>query len=287
MADTLRDLVEWYPFLPWDTYVNTSIPAVVHAVLDARIIITLDAMDETWQLSEKGGVMFGDVCLMSITEESALVRIYDIFNHPENRNYIDKVVNVYVGQYAHPNPYSSYIVVDKSINWTGKLVFHPDCVLFLQKSPWLWFTDQPISQEITKSMFDWYGVFPAYNTDCMLDNNSVTFIAASGLGDGLCPVLPERECEGPLHAPVGLRSINGFSGNVVISDVPPVSLTVTAEIGSNSLPAIRPYPRCPALPTETNPDNFKNKDLRLTITPLLGGAEEQEEPEDPAQDDAQ
>ena len=250
MANDIRDLVEWYPFIP----TVPEMPAFAASVLDLKVLVELDA---SYAEAAATGA-FGHIKLMSVDAytRTAKVRIYsNPDSHPLFRNDTYKEIDVMVHRSTETiiRGYSYMVVTDLEDYAGDPLEVHPDCIQFRYAAPKLILQDRgPVLSDDTAEddpvdvpVGD-YVFTDGNNTLVEWRNATVMFTGGSGLGLGIYNDPPYSDVATyAVESNVGLRSINGSTDAVSISgsdtidtdvsldDAAPLVISLAIRVGSN------------------------------------------------------
>lgn len=226
MADTVRDLSEWWPFLPAkDTHLHDA----SSIILDAQLIIDLPADFDPFA----GGRESFTVTLTRADTTAPNHKAIFTVTIPGIDPYTVEVP-VYVGRDATPAPGGNYVVaiddgwVFYASNYSDRLVLHPDCIIFVQAASSVVFYDRgPVnSDDVPEDAPSAVELEPisfvdGYNVAVSFYSDAVSFIANAGYGLGQFTVPPYTDIDVYIRKPgKGLRSISGHSGNVTIIGSP-------------------------------------------------------------------
>ena len=254
MSDTIRDLYEWYPLLPWNLPQNND---ALKNILDIRLVIQIPAGDR-YPGTGIAGVAASQlmnafsVVLTSIDETTATFMIRGRLNKTMQSDagvFRSVSVPVLKGRDSTPTV-SSYVVVDADNppTWvsTNELVcVHPNALLFLQETPSIKFRDRPCKSVTSDdavgndtanyALANDYVLTPmafadGFNVAVMAETGTIRFLCGSALGRGLYREPPYSDVDTYATAePVGLRSINGLYGNVDINGTGSVLVNISTD----------------------------------------------------------
>ena len=246
MTEPIRDLANWYPLLP-----SGSMPSAAKDVLDVRVIVKLPAEDYAYQVN---GVA-KDMCSAVLDSFSSSVATVSVTLPDGVRQQMS--IPVYVGRDAGPAPGGSYVVIAKTqpgVSAVDRRI-HPDCLLFMQDAPTVTFmnrgsvskidarpgqhggrqdgaTGDPTPVSLNPLSFE-----DGYNVSVSVVDGSLVFTGAAGAGAGVFTSSPYSDVASLATTPgKGLRSINGKTGDVVItgSDVVDVSVDYSMPSWQNT-----------------------------------------------------
>lgn len=249
MANNIRDLAEWYPFIPEQFPAGTQAagnepPALAAVVLDMRILVALDASDTVYGLAFTGESAVDRIELTSISGSTAVVRCH---GQLWEEGHADIDLDVLVGRDMRGKPETSYIVMSEYRSFSGSLDVHPDCLMFMQRAPRLdiWTRhdvnvhEQPVSPGERLPSGD-IGLADGNNVGVEWDGSGISWNGVAGAGAGIWLYPPYNGGSYYImHGSVGMRSVNGMS-EVVIEGSPTVSVTAALEDNDDIVLTIRP-----------------------------------------------
>ena len=231
MADTLRDLAVWYPFLPTEA----KIPDAVPHILDIKVCITIPAIDVRRLSNIVNGSLFS-VYVSSLSDTNCTV----LYQSPIAELNGTLNIPVHVGRDSRPEFGESYVVVAQPVSYSGdRLQLHPDCLVFMQLSPSITLHDRTHVSVVDSYETDGNMKSPklfrfansltlcdGYNVKVSMSDGSAAVVGASGKGLGLYRTPPYIE-DGLNYSKTvyGLNTINGITTDVTISGSTVVSVS--------------------------------------------------------------
>lgn len=236
MYNDLRSMYICYPFMTVD-----SIPDWFKYVKDMRIVVTLPAMQAAHMDQNRENIK---ITLTSISHTTAIIKLscasYWI---------TDKEISIPVFTNTLPGTPSFVCATEVLPTLTGlSYDIHPACLVFMQKAPVLWMEQESRNGEpyVMVELEDGVPVQKIYNTDDRRisdvlrlmngknvgvtgSSSSVLFTCGVGLGSGTYQKKPYTEDPETFTYAQGkrLRSINGQTGDVLISGDRSVEITNT------------------------------------------------------------
>lgn len=241
MAYNVRDIAEWYPFIP----TAGAVPDVVYHVLDMRIRLEIPASDDIYKLALAGDEGISRIVLTSISGNVAEVRCEgELFEDGE----LEISVPVLIGRDASGIPSSSYMIVDSNVSFTGELRIHPECLVIFQETPKLQlYNRMDVDTEETQSGWELAGelvevdLVDGFNVVVSADSEGLLWTGGAGIGEGVWVVPPYSDWSS--YQPfcgTGLRGINGLLEPVITCGN---TLEVVSELNSDNDVVITITPR--------------------------------------------
>lgn len=257
MSNTVRELANWYPIIPIPDPSAVITPApyeIARKITDARIRInvkpfaTLEYLAYT-QNAVKATIeaIEDDVAEIAVTSsaepdiEGAELATSDGLWH------VSMLVPVYEDIDSEPYADSFVIVPNSDITipeaLSGRLVLHPSCIEIRQLPPRLMLFDRggvystdsnTETHVVTPVQTVYYAstsphLVSGHNVSISVDGQALVFKGASAAGKGVYtePPYVDPDVTYAVHKGRGMRSVNGFTGNVSI--VGDASVLVTTQ----------------------------------------------------------
>ena len=240
MINDIRTLASWYPFLPAQgVELNDSIKSVLDVkltlFLEATAVRYPDVNDDEFSVQIIGADTDFVYAAAALADGYSLT--WDISDFSAECRAASSgialiALKIYRGRDALPAYNENYIVfdttLDTDINDLIGLVLHPDCVYIYQEAPKL-----VLSINGTEYPFPIDGDEPGrydmilrngYNCAISYTGQSLDITCGASIGGGSVPVQVAEHCA------IGMRSINGRSGDVVIRGMKGVSVGVSQEL---------------------------------------------------------
>jgi len=249
MASDIRDLYEWYPFLPW-TIEATQYNEVLKHVLDIHLVIELPPgarvigtgiVPRSSLPSRNVQAFRAYVTRITGTVADFSIRMAD----GQEDTIIMTDVPVFTDRDAVPLTNQCYVVTDQSISWSsdtgGAVVVHPNALVFLQRIMSLtlmqrvsddvaWDVDHEEETPCIGCTVPNDAFVDGYNTTVTMSGDTLTFYAGAGVGRGIWKTPPYSNIDEYVPWDFdGLRSINGQTGMVGIQAQAPVTITETSS----------------------------------------------------------
>ena len=242
MLNDLKDLNISYPFMPVE-----ETPAFFTAVKNMRIIIELPAMQPT--VADRNGD-FITAYLTGIVGSTATVHVVcHWYGYNEN---IDVPI-VYGGIPTGNN----WMYALDAVTWPENAPeegyrIHPACLAFQQKAPTLYiegsttgtppivtYPEDPDDEYMSPYLLDtdmiawedWLELENGHNVEVSGSSDSVVFTGAVGIGKGVFPAKPYvTDDDWSYKKGLGIRSINGLTGDVLILGERSVDVSGTTSL---------------------------------------------------------
>lgn len=245
MAESVRDLAVWYPFMP----AAGTKPGWVDRILDLRLVVILPEADLD-HMDRAAGHNESIVTAQLESFDSSHARIKVL--SPVYSEAQDMTVPIYSGRDAVPTT-ASYMVVEEDFSDSDSdcgLEVHPGCLVLLQEAPKLGFMTRNVVSSVdgrvddsdpsrqtridgadySDSVYYPTKLDNGHNVEVYLAGESIVFNASPGAGLGVYTDPPYTDVHTYSVQPSrGLRSINGLSGTVMISSGPSVDESTSYE----------------------------------------------------------
>lgn len=262
MANNIRDIIEWYPFIPPEINNNdagnfNSLLKLANNILDLKIRITFLASDKIYGMAVNGTDAFDRAELRSIVNRVANIRCYgEIFDN----GYRDIEASVLVGRDVSGMPETSYIIMLEYDEFQGSVDIQPACLMFMQEAPKLKFYGRlPVDTTEANTGWSFVGSFnnlnftQYFNSEVSWVNNTLTWTGQASAGSGVWVYPPYKGMVAYIkHGPIGLRSINGQQ-----------SITIQGD----EYFKVEAMKRCEYF--NTSDTTIDADDIIITITPVL------------------
>ena len=251
MANNIRDLAEWYPFIPPAGDLTERQLEFIRNILDIHIVIEVPATDILYDMAVNGR---SPIDRIQLGYGNTLWCYGEIFTAIESHgyNYMQIHPSVIIGRDSELPYYTSYILQEKSLEYPGAqggagYDIQLRCCDIIQQAPELYMRERTLVQmDEAQAVVQRKELVTSFrnnhNVDLSFENNILRWNGAPGAGTGLWETQPYVDApsnystqehpykeEGYPQLPAaGLRSING-ERDIIFSGGPSIDVAVSTE----------------------------------------------------------